>query len=84
MTVLAKDQLPEVASDVHVTLEINLFKPQLSKKPCLLWDGIFYVWQGAAPKKSQQYSLVTKTQTVKIPVDISEWGKYRKRPPLAL
>jgi hypothetical protein len=52
--VLAKDQLPGVASDGHVTLESNLSKPQLSKKPRLLQDGIFCIGQGAAPEKSQQ------------------------------
>lgn len=61
MTLLAKDQLPEVASDGHVTLEMNLSKPQLSKKPCVLRDGIFCIGQGAAPDKSQQWSLITKT-----------------------
>lgn len=46
----------------------------------LLWDSVFYTWQGAAPMKPHQYGGLNKTDTT-TPANVDE-EKSHKAPPL--
>lgn len=70
-------------TDSHVTLEINLSRPQLSKKPHVRCEIVFPIWQGAAPWNLNSM-LSNKTWAVVYQLTFqSGWGKHHKPSPMS-